>query len=119
MTQLTRHKMLRCYAELKDGQWQAFCIDLTLAAQGDSLEEVKEKLHRHIVSYIKEANTIDAEYADELLNRQAPLAWRMKFHAYNFYCKFSALRAAASARARKKAFGQHQVFKEPMPSFAP
>lgn len=72
--------VLRCYAEKKDGLWIAACPQFTLAAQGDSFDEAKEKLEKQIKSYIVEALTIDKEHAVELLGRKAPLRlwWRFK-----------------------------------------
>ncbi len=37
-------RRLRCFAEFSDGLWAAYCLDLGLGAQGDSLAEVKAKL---------------------------------------------------------------------------
>jgi len=46
--------LLRCYMEKKNGYWQAFCIDLSLAVQGDTIEEVKGKLHEQIYDYLND-----------------------------------------------------------------
>lgn len=76
--------VLRCYAEQSEGQWQAICIDLNLAAQADTLAQVKDKLRAQIVDYIVDAvSGPDQEYAQELLTRKAPLALRMKYHFCN------------------------------------
>ena len=40
----TRELMLRCYANKRGDRWQAICIDLCLAVQGNSFREVKQKL---------------------------------------------------------------------------
>ena len=61
--------ILRCYGEKIGDTWQAFCIDLNLAAQGDSFPEVKAKLNQQIYSYVYDALVgEDKEYADQLLN---------------------------------------------------
>ena len=41
----TKQLLLRCYAERVGDQWQAFCLDLSLAAQGDTFMEVKDNSH--------------------------------------------------------------------------
>ena len=75
---------LRCYAEKKGDQWQVFCIDLCLAAQGDSLKEVKGKLHLQIGEYVYDALVgEDAEYSRPLLTRKSPLSQRLKYHLYS------------------------------------
>lgn len=75
---------LRCFVERRDDRWQGFCIDLNLAAQGDSLEEVKCKLEAMIADYVYDALAgEDREYAFQLMQRKAPLSirWRYYYHA--------------------------------------
>ncbi|WGL63797.1 hypothetical protein QDX81_02025 [Pseudomonas sp. CW003PS] len=75
--------LLRCYMEKKNGYWQAFCIDLSLAVQGDTIEEVKGKLHEQIYDYLNDIfEGEDRPYASQLLNRKAPLYQRAKYHFY-------------------------------------
>lgn len=72
--------IVRCFAERRaDGVWQAFSIELGLAAQADSFPEVKQKLEAQIADYVYEALTIDRAHADELLSRQASLQIRLKY----------------------------------------
>ena len=78
-----KQRILRCYAEKKDGIWQAFCIDLNLAAQGETHDEVRTKLHQQIVSYLYDAlEGEDKEYATQLLDRKAPMVFRIKYAFY-------------------------------------
>lgn len=72
---------VRCYAKRDGDQWVAICIDLCLAAQGDSCDEVKAKLEAQVNDYVFEALTIDREYAADLLSRKAPLKNRLEYHA--------------------------------------
>jgi hypothetical protein len=73
---------LRCYAEqLQDGQWQAFCLDLTLASQGDSFKEAQNKLNDMIKEYVFDALAgVDKEFSFELLRRRAPLKYWARFY---------------------------------------
>lgn len=97
--------LLRCYAENKGDYWQAFCLDLTLAAQGDSFEEVKEKLDDMICDYVYDAlQGEDSEYADQLLTRKAPLSYWLKFYFYKTIAKSLHLKD-----------GVKQFFNEPLP----
>ncbi len=69
-----RDLILRCYAERKDDQWQAYCLDLCLAAQADTFDEAKRKLSWMISDYLEEALVgEDKAYANQLLSRKAPL----------------------------------------------
>lgn len=75
--------VLRCFAEKKANVWQAFCIDLNLAVQGNSLHEVKLKLHAQIGEYLYDALVgPDKEYAEQLLSRRAPLLFRARYYVY-------------------------------------
>ena len=80
----TDQLLLRFYAERKNSQWQAFCIDLDLAAQGDSLQEVQKKIVHMALSYVVEAFGKDREHADVLLARKSPLRYRLKYHWLRF-----------------------------------
>lgn len=85
--------LLRCYAErLPDGQWQAFCLDLTLAAQADSWPEVSQKLNAMIFDYVHDALVgKDKDFAHMLLTRRAPLKYWLKFYSFVLLSKFGAL----------------------------
>jgi len=100
--------LLRSYANEYNGQWQAFCIDFGLAAQGDSLEDVRDKLGSMIKEYVNDALTgEDKEYADQLLRRKAPFKQVATYYIYLFEDKV------------KRCFGlfgsAHKLFKIPMP----
>lgn len=85
--------VLRCYAEMVEGQWQAFCLDLTLAAQAESFAEVKGKLEQMIVEYVADATTgQDKEHAGELLLRRAPFRYWLKWYRYSGLAKIGALK---------------------------
>lgn len=89
----TSNLTLRCYAKrVPAGHWEAFCIDLCLAAQADTLQEVRQKLHEQVVSYVLEALTIDAAYADQLFERKAPLAQRIEYRLIRLMQKLHVLR---------------------------
>lgn len=73
--------LLRGYVERKNGVWQAFCIDLCLAVQGESKDEVVTKLHEQIHDYLQDIfEGEDRPYASQLLSRKAPLAQIAKYH---------------------------------------
>jgi predicted RNase H-like HicB family nuclease len=75
--------VLRCYAKKEQGKWQAYCLDLCLAAQADTFEDAKRKLKEQIATYVYDAVAgPDQEHADYLLNRTAPLWFVLKYDAY-------------------------------------
>lgn len=84
--------VLRCYGERKGDQWQAFCLDFTLAAQADSFDEAKFKLERMIEDYVVEALGEHKEHAQELLTRRAPFRYWAKFYAIRFLCRIGSVK---------------------------
>lgn len=99
-----RQLLLRCYANKAGDQWQAFCIDFCLSAQGDSFSEVRGKLNNMIADYLYDALVgEDREYAEQLLRRKAPLKQIATYHYYRLMHKIGMLRD-----------GIHLLFKSPM-----
>lgn len=85
--------LLRCYAECSEGQWQAFCLDLCLAAQGESFQEVKRSLEAMILDYVRDAVVgVDRDYADILLRRRAPLKYWLKYYSLFVLFKIGAMK---------------------------
>jgi len=75
--------VLQCFAERKGNQWQAFCLDFCLAAQGDTLGEAKEKLESMIAEYVYDALAgEDRDFGPQLLSRRAPLRDWLKYYWY-------------------------------------
>lgn len=78
---------LRCYAlqDKKEGYWIASCIDLCLAVQGETLEEVTNKLKFMIHEYINDAILGEhKKYAEQLLTRKAPWQEFVRYYYYKF-----------------------------------
>lgn len=72
---------LRCYAEEQAPQlWVAVCIDLCLAAQGDTCAEARAKLDTQMDQYVQEAYTVDRAHFSQLIPRKAPLHQRVKYY---------------------------------------
>lgn len=96
--------ILRCMAEQDGDVWVAQCLDLCLAAQGDSLPEAKVKLEAMIEDYIEEAFGPDREHAAYLLRRKAPWSEWAKYYQ-------------AVSMGTIGAFGRHhlQCFTEMLP----
>lgn len=79
--------IVRCYAEKAGNQWQAFCLDLDLAAQGETFKEAREKLGRMIFEYVYDALAgEDKAHADSLLNRRAPLVYWLRYYWLTLWC---------------------------------
>jgi hypothetical protein len=75
-------KRLLCYAEGHGEAWEAFCLDLDLAVQGRSFEEVYHSLCAAIRDYVEAALKEDRATAERLLNRKAPLLDRLRFYRH-------------------------------------
>ena len=82
---------VRCFAEHEGSQWQAFSLELGLAAQGDTFPEVKRKLESMIATYVAEAVTIDREHSGQLLARKA--TWQT-YARYYLHCALHRIRSA-------------------------
>jgi len=70
---------LRCSAEGHEGSWEAICLDLDLAVQGRSFEEVYRELNEIISTYLETVSEYPAAERDRFLRRRAPLGLRLKF----------------------------------------
>jgi hypothetical protein len=72
-------RTLHCYAAGRDGQWEAICLDLDIAVQGASFEEVSSSLEKAISLYLKSVSDLPFEEQKRLLHRHAPLRLRLQF----------------------------------------
>ena len=76
---------LRCMADRSGDQYQAFCLDLDLAVQADSMAEAKLKLEAQIDEYVYDALAgEDQAHAEQLLTRRAPPALWARYYWYKF-----------------------------------
>lgn len=105
--------MVRCLAECKDGQWQAFSLEFGLAAQAESFAEVKAKLDGMIQDYLYDAFVgEDRDHARELLTRTAPYWVFARYY-------LAALAAGAEKIVRRSSSNRRKkIFDEPW-SFSP
>ena len=72
-------RTLRCYAEGRDGDWEAICLDLDIAVQGRSFVEVFNSLNEAIEVYSESVRALPEHERRHLLDRPAPLSLRLKF----------------------------------------
>jgi len=73
------NRTLHCYAEGRDGEWEAICLDLDIAVQGQSFEEVFTSLQEAISLYLESVGDLRPQEQQSLLYRSAPLSVRLKF----------------------------------------
>jgi hypothetical protein len=108
---------VRCMAWREGGQWVAACIDLTLAAQASTCLEARQKLHEQIASYVNEAMTVDAEHADSLLTRKAPVKDRLRFTFWDTLSNRPRLRRTAKQVIERVglAIKRKLAYVEPLP----
>ena len=65
--------VLRCYAEGRDGDWEAICLDLDIAVQGSSRNDVVAKIEDAIELYIESLSDLpESDRARLLTSTGAP-----------------------------------------------
>lgn len=73
-----------CVARGHEGSWEAICLDLNIAAQGRSRDEVKRLLNEAIQTYLEDARRELEPTRSQLLNRSAPwhvrALWAFRLH---------------------------------------
>jgi predicted RNase H-like HicB family nuclease len=74
-------RTLHCYAEGRDGDWEAICLDLDIAVQGCSFEEVFDSLRGAISLYLETVDGMPPDERPALRHRPAPLLIRLRFLA--------------------------------------
>ena len=74
---MSEFKKVQCYARGSEEGWEAMCVDLDIAVQGSSFDEVKRLLDEAVRSYAEDACAEDGATARRLLNRRAPLGVRL------------------------------------------
>jgi predicted RNase H-like HicB family nuclease len=72
---------LRCYAEGRDGDWEAICLDLDIAVQGGSFDEVFASLREAISLYLETVDDLPPQDQQALLHRRTPFTIRARFLA--------------------------------------
>lgn len=77
-------RTLHCYATGRDGQWEAICLDLDIAVQGRSFEEVQEMLAKAVAMHFERVMELPAEERADLLHRPVPLLVRLRFALEGF-----------------------------------
>jgi hypothetical protein len=77
-------RVLHCYAFGRDDQWQAICLDLDLAVQGGSFEEVFRLLNDTISFHMEGIMELPQDDQRRLLSRSVPWLVRLKFAIAGF-----------------------------------
>jgi len=65
-----------CYVRGQADSWEAICVDLDIAVQGRSEDEVRELMLEAVRSYVEDAKTEAPDVAEQLLSRRAP--WHVR-----------------------------------------
>ncbi|MBR0833774.1 hypothetical protein JQ612_11270 [Bradyrhizobium manausense] len=67
---------LECIAHGSGHEWQAICLDLDIAVQAQSLDDVTRILQEAVASYIDDALQQDEPTRSQMLNRSVPFSVR-------------------------------------------
>lgn len=81
--------ILKCYGHrTKEGKWFGLCLDYNIAAEADSLEEMKQKMNEFIESYIETIHdTDDKDSIPNLLSRRAPIHYWLTYYLIYYFLK--------------------------------
>ncbi len=87
-----RELLLRGYTVPDGDSYFAICLDLNIYARGESPDAATKRCVEFVCDYLNEALAEDREFAEDLLDRKAPLSfwltyWRMRlvyilFHSW-------------------------------------
>lgn len=80
-------KTLRCMAYKQGEVFVAACLDLSLAAQADTMQEATRKLEHQVKDYLEEAYS-EPQYTKQMLRRKAPLSMWLKYWVIAFQMFF-------------------------------
>jgi predicted RNase H-like HicB family nuclease len=78
-------RTLHCYAEGRDGDWEAVCLDLDIAVQGRSFEQVLGSLQEAISLYLKAVADLPEAQRPALLSRPVPFMVRLAHAARGIF----------------------------------
>ena len=68
----------RCYAWGGETEWQALCVDLDIAVQGASFNEVEASLATAIEMYLESVSELPSDERSGFLSRRAPWPVRVR-----------------------------------------
>ena len=98
-------RKLTCYAWGKPGDWEALCVDLDIATQGTSFEEVREDLQLAVEDFLDYAAELPEVERRAILSVKAPWLLRAQLwflnksfiipSAFNLLPKSNAIERAA------------------------
>ena len=71
-------RTLFCYAEGRGSCWEAFCVDLDIAVQGQSFNEVYQLLNEAIEEYVEYVLNLPEHEQKRFLRRRMPFFERLK-----------------------------------------
>lgn len=113
----TVNLLVRCMVRRDGPVWVAVCIDLCLAAQGDTRDAAARALHEQIALYVRDAVTLDAAHADTLLRRKAPVAERVRYVFWRAIQRRPRVRSTLARMARRLGWtpGRTDAYSEPLP----
>lgn len=67
-----------CFAYLRNGAWEAICLDLDITVHAETLEDARSLLNGAVGSYIVAARSERPAVAATLVRRKAPLVVRLR-----------------------------------------
>lgn len=68
-----------CYARGRGNSWEAHCVDLDIAVEGASFDEVHSLLAHAINTYLEDVAKEDSVTQRDLMRRKAPMSVRLRY----------------------------------------
>ena len=101
-----------CYAWGQPGDWEGICVDLDIATQGSSFEEVQRDLELLVADFLDYAAELPELDRKSVLRRRTPWRLRMRLAlqyrrsatATVFLALMANCRADAATKVRRTAF---------------
>ncbi len=90
MTDRRRPRALHCHASGHEGAWEAIWLDLDIAVQGRSFEEVSSLLREAIALYLQTVSELPEDERSAFLHRSVPFRTRLGFAIEAFWSVFRA-----------------------------
>jgi len=70
----------RCFmVRQPEGYWEAYCIDLSLAARADTPDAAQEAMLAQVEDYLAYVQSLPKDEQSRFLSRKAPMEQRLQF----------------------------------------
>ncbi|MDZ7671194.1 MAG: DUF1902 domain-containing protein [Gammaproteobacteria bacterium] len=77
---MAEQSYFRCFTVRQpEGYWEAYCIDLSLAARGDTPDAAQQAMLAQVEDYLAYVQSLPKDEQSRFLSRKAPMEQRLQF----------------------------------------